>query len=84
MKNLLEVTVYDGKYTVIQDSSGKLFALRYGQPWRDCVGDGLICALAHEVEKLREDKEVFRKENYELKLKLSKIEYEVSDYLRYQ
>lgn len=52
--DLLCVTVADGKYTVKQDASGRLTALRYGEPWRDCVGDGLICALAYEVDSLRE------------------------------
>ena len=50
----VRVTVADGKYTVVMNAEGRLFALRYGQPWRDCVGDGLILALAHEVEELRE------------------------------
>jgi hypothetical protein len=50
----MRVTVYHGKYTVIQDPGGGLSALRYGEPWRDCTGDGLILALAQEVEELRE------------------------------
>lgn len=49
----LRVTVGDGKYTVIQEADGHLRALRYGEEWRDCTGDGLILALAHEVERLR-------------------------------
>jgi len=47
------ITVYDGKYTVIQKPNGGLEALRYGEPWRDCTGDGLILALAQEIESLR-------------------------------
>ena len=50
----LHVTVYDGKYTVIQDETGRLRALRYGEEWRDCCGDGLILALAQEIANLRE------------------------------
>ena len=49
----LNVTVYDGKYTVIQDERGGLRALRYREEWRDCTGDGLILALAQEVGELR-------------------------------
>ena len=49
----LRVTVDDGKYTVIQQADGRMRALRYGEEWRDLTGDGLICALAHEVESLR-------------------------------
>jgi hypothetical protein len=52
--NLLEVTVGEGKYTVVQNAKGKLSALRHGSKWRDCVGDNLILALAQEVEMLRE------------------------------
>lgn len=50
----LKVTVYNGKYTVVQEPNGRVHALRYGEPWRDCVGDGLILALAQEIESLRE------------------------------
>jgi hypothetical protein len=51
--DLLSVTVYNGKYTVVQDHKGVLRALRYGEEWRDCCGDGLILALAKEVDELR-------------------------------
>ena len=54
MSNQLEVKVLDGKYTLIQDDKGKLYALRYGEPWRDCVGDGLICALGYELSEARD------------------------------
>ena len=49
---LLRVTVCDGKYTVIQESTGRLKALRYGEEWRDCCGDSLIMALAQRVDEL--------------------------------
>lgn len=53
--NLLNVTVSNGKYTVIQDKRGHLKALRYGEPWRrDLTGDNLVLALAEEVQELRE------------------------------
>jgi hypothetical protein len=41
------------KYTVYQDQSGRLKALRYGEEWRDCVGDNLIYSMAVEIEELR-------------------------------
>jgi hypothetical protein len=53
-KDLLNVTVYDGKYTVIQEARGGMRALRYGEEWRDLTGDGLVLALAQEVDALRE------------------------------
>ena len=52
-KHLLSVTISDGKYTVVQDNKGALTALRYKEEWRDCCGDGLILALAQEVDDLR-------------------------------
>lgn len=52
-KDMLRVSTPDGKYTVVQDHTGKLFALRYNEPWRDCVGDNLVLALAYEVDELR-------------------------------
>ena len=55
MNYQLNVTVGDGKYTVQQDDGGRLTALRYGEPWRDWCGDGLIYQLAAEVQNLREE-----------------------------
>lgn len=49
----LRVNVNDGKYTVILDKKGGLRALRYGEEWRDCCGDGLILSFAQEVDHLR-------------------------------
>ena len=63
--DLLCVTVADGKYTIKQDASGRLTALRHGESWRDCNGDGLVCALAHEVDSLREQ---LARVNHESKL----------------
>jgi hypothetical protein len=55
--NELRVEVADGKYTVVMDAKGGLRALRYGEEWRDCCGDGLILALAQEIAELREKRE---------------------------
>lgn len=48
----MRATTLDGKYTVVLDNNGKLYALRYGQPWRDCCGDNLVFALAQDLETL--------------------------------
>lgn len=49
----MRVTV--GGYTVVfEEGTGRLHALRYGEEWRDCVGDKLLLALAYEVESLRD------------------------------
>ncbi len=53
MQEELRVTVADGKYTVVFGADCRLHALRYGEEWRDCVGDGLILALAQEVRRLQ-------------------------------
>lgn len=56
MTQLLNVSVFDGKYTVIQEADGRLHALRYGEPWkRDLVGDKLVLCLAQELAEARED-----------------------------
>lgn len=52
METEYDITVYDGKYTVIF-KDGHLRALRYGKEWRDCTGDGLILALIQEIDTLR-------------------------------
>lgn len=46
----LRVECGEGKYTLIQEADGRLHALRYGDPWRECVGDGLILALGCDLE----------------------------------
>jgi len=51
---VLNVSIHDDKYTVIQDDQGRLRALRYGEEWRDCCGDNLVYWLAVEVQELRE------------------------------
>lgn len=47
------ITVCDGKYTLVMDPTG-LRALRYGEDWRDLIGDGFVMALGHEILELRE------------------------------
>lgn len=49
----LRVSVYGGKYTIVQAAEGGLRALRYGEEWRDCNGDGMVLALAQKVDDLR-------------------------------
>lgn len=52
---MIDVTVYDGKYRYIFNHDGAR-ALRYGEEWRDCTGDGFILALAQDLEEAREDR----------------------------
>lgn len=48
------IELEDGKYIIERLGSGKLHALRYGEPWRDLTGDGLVLALVRQVESLEE------------------------------
>lgn len=49
----MRVDVCGGKYTVVFGSDNRLHALRYGEEWRNCVGDNLIYYLAVELEEAR-------------------------------
>jgi len=69
---MLNVTVADGKYTVIQDNTGRTSAFRYGDEWRDLTGDGLVLALAQEVETLRAELDRYRAALE----KITKVNYE--------
>lgn len=51
--NETKVQLSDGKYAVIHCDGQGLRALRYGEPWRDLSGDGLVLAMAQEIERLR-------------------------------
>ena len=51
--NPLEITVGDGKYTVVQTTDGRVVARRNGEPWRDITGDKLLLCLAQELEAAR-------------------------------
>mgnify|MGYP006279048435 CR=1 FL=1 len=54
MKDNLRVSICDGKYTIIQDSSCRSKVLRYGEEWREVTGDNVILGAAFEIEKLKE------------------------------
>jgi len=52
----------NGKYTVYQEKSGGLKALRYGEPWRDLCGDNLIFYLMVELIETNEKLNLLEKE----------------------
>jgi hypothetical protein len=60
--DLVKVTVSDGKYTFIQRADGSCVALRYGEPWRENIFDGLMLGMAHSIESLTEANEVLTAE----------------------
>ena len=48
-------TVDNGKYTIeFDETTGNMQALRYGEPWRDLLGDGLVLAMLQEIGNLKE------------------------------
>ncbi len=54
-KLILNIELENGKYTVQFDETGKFWALRNGESWRDLTGDKLVLAMAHEIERLRDE-----------------------------
>lgn len=51
--DMLNVLTDDKEYRVVQDGEGRLYALRYDEPWRDLVGDNLILRLAQDLDNAR-------------------------------
>lgn len=48
---IMYVKLSNKKYEVVVDeSTGKITAYRYGQFWRDLTGDKLILSLIHDLE----------------------------------
>lgn len=54
---MTEIELRDGKYAVIHDNGRDLRALLHGREWRNLDGDGLVLAMAQEIEELRKSKE---------------------------
>ena len=50
------ITLDDGKYTIVYDKTNSFpeKVLRYGEEWRNVVGDNLIFWLCAEIERFRE------------------------------
>lgn len=48
-----EIELENGKYTIVfNDNPFEFKALRYGEEWRNLVGDNLILALVDYIEDL--------------------------------
>ena len=50
----VNISICDGKYTVIQAPTGTTRVLRYGEEWRDVTGDNVIGGLAWELQDARD------------------------------
>lgn len=54
-EQVINVTVADGKYTVLAGDLMEDFrALRYGEEWRKLTGDNLVASLAMELQEARD------------------------------
>ncbi len=51
-KPIESIILCEGKYAILRKDNGSLEALRYGEPWRDLVGDNLVSALFDRVIEL--------------------------------
>ncbi|PPD55292.1 MAG: hypothetical protein CTY12_01415 [Methylotenera sp.] len=71
MSEKITHTVGDGKYTIIYED-GRLSALRYGEPWRDLVGDGMVLAMLQEINFLKEQREI---DNLQITSLLSEVDH---------
>lgn len=60
MRECLNVSVDNGKYTVIQTDDGYVSGLRYGEEWQDLTGNNLVLALAYEIDRLRDGLKTLR------------------------
>ena len=49
----MNIIIEDGKYEYRFYPDGNSEVLRYGEPWRDTVGDKLMYCMASEIEQLR-------------------------------
>jgi hypothetical protein len=58
-----KIVLDDGKYTIVYDKNNQypIKCLRYGEEWRDLLGDNLIFWLCASIEELEDE----RGENYE-------------------
>ena len=57
--------ICDGKYTLIIDTdTGRAECLRYGEKWRDLVGDKMVLALFDELVEARATEEPKKSVHY--------------------
>ena len=86
LKDLLRVTIRNGKYTVVRRFNGTLEVLRHKQYWRDETGDNLILGLSQEVQTLRttlntiQDLHLLDPRDKEFEGVAGKIEYLLKEY----
>lgn len=54
------------KYELVEDlKNGRFECLRYGETWRDLVGDNLLLAMFYRIQELEEENKQLTKEKRE-------------------
>jgi hypothetical protein len=54
----------DNKYTIVEDLRNGVFkATRYGEEWRNLVGDNLILAMVSKIEEMEKELEAWRNDH---------------------
>lgn len=56
------VLIINEKYMVLHENGTNLRARRYGEDWRDLVGDGLVLAMAQRIEELEDEIKELKKD----------------------
>ncbi len=75
--NPLEITVGDGKYTVVQTPGGMLKAYRHGEECVQYAGNNLVLCLAQELDAARaEILFLLRRDSEELLKRIDTLEAE--------
>lgn len=59
------IALEGGEYAVLHDNGANLRAYRYGAPWRDLTGDGLVLALVQRIEDLEAVGQAIRHKAFE-------------------
>lgn len=50
----MNIKLDNGKYEIIVNKDGTVKCLRYGEEWRDITGDGMVLAMAYEIDRLKD------------------------------
>ena len=72
--NPLEITVDDGKYTVVQTPDGMLKVYRHGEECAQYAGNNLVLCLAQELDLTRVRLDTFESVNAELKKEIDRLQ----------
>lgn len=66
----------DGKYTLIREPDGRMYALRYDEYWRNLVGDNLIYYMLMRITDLEEENRKLHTELMEEVMRVNKMAVE--------